>query len=233
MSGLLFCSQKFFLITTQIFRSNTGYVNVYGADSFAAPSTTTTEKQPKPLKTLPHLTTAISSLRFNHDAQLLAVASKEKKDSMRLVGILLCPFSFPVFLLVLHWLFPCLYYLSLPPNSTDCCVPFLSTSCSRTHGMTSRLIFGTAMRFRSRDFHVPPLQCSMSSILFFTDSHFLTQIHLPSLTSFANWPTSSTPLGHVTAVDFSARSEYVAVGNTRGRVLLYHLKDYGASILDS
>ena len=53
------------------------------------------------------------------------------------------------------------------------------------------------------------------------------QIHLPSLTSFANWPTSSTPLGHVTAVDFSAGSEYLAVGNTRGRVLLYYLKEYG------
>lgn len=56
----------------------------------------------------------------------------------------------------------------------------------------------------------------------------LAQIHLPSLTSFSNWPTSSTPLGHVSAVDFSARSEYIAIGNTRGRVLLYHLKDYGA-----
>jgi len=54
------------------------------------------------------------------------------------------------------------------------------------------------------------------------------QVHLPSLTAFANWPTSSTPLGHVTAVDFASRSEYVAIGNTRGRVLLYHLKDYGA-----
>ena len=61
----------------------------------------------------------------------------------------------------------------------------------------------------------------------FSDAFFF-QIHLPSLTAFANWPTSSTPLGHVTAVDFSARSEYVAIGNTRGKVLLYHLKDYGA-----
>jgi hypothetical protein len=55
------------------------------------------------------------------------------------------------------------------------------------------------------------------------------KVHLPSLTAFSNWPTSSTPLGHVTAIDFAARSEYVAIGNTRGRVLLYHLKDYGAS----
>jgi U3 small nucleolar RNA-associated protein 18 len=58
---------------------------------------------------------------------------------------------------------------------------------------------------------------------------FFLQIHLPTLTSFSNWPTSSTPLGHVSAIDFSAQSEYVAVGNTRGKVLLYHLVDYGAS----
>jgi U3 small nucleolar RNA-associated protein 18 len=56
----------------------------------------------------------------------------------------------------------------------------------------------------------------------------LRLIHMPSLTAFSNWPTSSTPLGHVTCVDFSSGSEYVAIGNTRGRVLLYHLKDYDA-----
>ena len=53
------------------------------------------------------------------------------------------------------------------------------------------------------------------------------QVHLPSLTVFQNWPTSGTPLGHVTAVDFSPRSEYTVIGNSRGRVLLYHLKEYG------
>ncbi|TFK38785.1 WD40-repeat-containing domain protein [Crucibulum laeve] len=124
--------------------SNTGLVNVYGSDSFATSYTSDADatfssgnKPPRPLKTLGNLTTAISTLRFNHDAQIIAMASKEKKDSMRLV-------------------------------------------------------------------------------------------HLPSLTAFSNWPTSSTPLGHVTAVDFSAKSEYVAIGNTRGRVLLYHLREYGA-----
>ncbi|KAH6896255.1 WD40-repeat-containing domain protein [Coprinopsis sp. MPI-PUGE-AT-0042] len=49
----------------------------------------------------------------------------------------------------------------------------------------------------------------------------LRMVHLPSLTTYSNWPTSGTPLGHVTAIDFSPRR------NTRGRVLLYHLKDYG------
>ncbi|KAF9481248.1 WD40 repeat-like protein [Pholiota conissans] len=125
--------------------SSSGFVNVYGSDSFAIPRyseadttflSSTTDK-PKLAKALGQLTTPISTLRFNHDAQILAMASKEKKDAMRLV-------------------------------------------------------------------------------------------HLPSLTAFGSWPTSSTPLGHVTAVDFSARSEYIAIGNTRGKVLLYHLKDFGA-----
>ncbi|KAF4623295.1 hypothetical protein D9613_001406 [Agrocybe pediades] len=124
--------------------STSGFVNVYGSDSFAVPlysedstfSSFATER-PKLRKALGQLTTPVSTLKFNHDGQVLAMASKDKKDSMRLV-------------------------------------------------------------------------------------------HVPSLTAFGNWPTSSTPLGHVTTVDFSARSEYVAIGNTRGKVLLYHLKDYGA-----
>ncbi|PBK89274.1 WD40 repeat-like protein [Armillaria gallica] len=111
--------------------SNSGLVNMYSADAFAG-----TTAQPKPTKTIGNLTTAISTLRFNHDAQLMAIASREKKDAMKL-------------------------------------------------------------------------------------------IHLPSLTAFSNWPTSSSPIGHVTAVDFSPRSDYLAIGNTKGRVLLYHLKDYG------
>ncbi|KIK02674.1 hypothetical protein K443DRAFT_677402 [Laccaria amethystina LaAM-08-1] len=116
--------------------ANTGFVNLYGSESFSSDGFNL-NANPKPVKTIGNLTTAISTLRFNHDAQILAVASKEKKDSMRM-------------------------------------------------------------------------------------------IHLPTATSFSNWPTSSTPLGHVSAIDFSARSEYVAIGNTKGRVLLYHLKEYGA-----
>jgi len=110
--------------------ANTGFVNVYDADGLS-------NNRPKPLKTIGNLVTSITSLRFNHDSQLLAIASNTKKDQMRM-------------------------------------------------------------------------------------------IHLPSLTAFANWPTSSTPLGHVTSIDFSAGSEYVVVGNNRGRTLLYHLRDFGA-----
>ncbi|KAG9314765.1 WD40-repeat-containing domain protein [Chiua virens] len=112
--------------------SNTGLVNVYSEESTVSLGVS----KPKALKTLGNLTTNITCLRYNHDAQLLAMASNVKKDQMRLV-------------------------------------------------------------------------------------------HLPSLTVFGNWPTTSTPLGHVTAMDFSAGSEYLAIGNNRGRALLYQLRHYG------
>lgn len=114
--------------------SQSGIVNVYGSN---ASSSWSNSDRPKPLKTIGNLTTSISAVQFNHDSQLLAIASKTQKDQMRL-------------------------------------------------------------------------------------------IHTPSFTAFSNWPTSSTPLGHVSSVDFSAGGEYFAIGNTRGRVLLYHLKDYDA-----
>jgi U3 small nucleolar RNA-associated protein 18 len=56
-----------------------------------------------------------------------------------------------------------------------------------------------------------------------------TQAHVASRTVFSNWPTSQTPLHHVTAVDFSPRGGYLAVGNARGRVLLYRLNHYEAA----
>ncbi|PWO00157.1 WD40 repeat-like protein [Tilletiopsis washingtonensis] len=54
----------------------------------------------------------------------------------------------------------------------------------------------------------------------------LKLVHAPSLRVFANWPTAGTPLGHVTDVRFSGASEYAAVANSRGRVLLYSLRHY-------
>lgn len=54
----------------------------------------------------------------------------------------------------------------------------------------------------------------------------LKMVHMPSLTVFANWPTAHTPLHYVSAMDFSPNSGYFAVGNARGRVLLYRLTHY-------
>ena len=56
----------------------------------------------------------------------------------------------------------------------------------------------------------------------------LKLVHLPTMTTFANWPTSRTPLHYVTTVDFSPSSGFLAVGNSRGRVLLYRVKHYAA-----
>lgn len=88
-----------------------------------------------PVKTIENLVTPTTTMRWNHDGQILAIASKAKKDALKLV-------------------------------------------------------------------------------------------HMPSMRVFGNWPTSGTPLGAVTAVDFSPSSQYLAIGNTRGKVLLYSLRHY-------
>ena len=54
-------------------------------------------------------------------------------------------------------------------------------------------------------------------------------VHLPSCTVFSNWPTASTPLHYVHCAAFSANSELLAIGNAKGKVLLYSLDHYTAS----
>ncbi|THH12967.1 hypothetical protein EW146_g7197 [Bondarzewia mesenterica] len=66
--------------------SKSGIVNVYGSDAASSGS-----DRPRPLKAIENLTTSISSARFNHDSQLLAIASNVKKDQMRLVRKILTP----------------------------------------------------------------------------------------------------------------------------------------------
>jgi len=67
--------------------SKSGIVNVYGSN---ASSSWSNSDRPRPLKTIGNLTTSISTVQFNHDSQLLAIASKTLKDQMRLVGLILC-----------------------------------------------------------------------------------------------------------------------------------------------
>ncbi|KAM0755857.1 WD40 repeat-like protein [Meredithblackwellia eburnea MCA 4105] len=112
--------------------SSTGIVNIYDAASAKA---ATQGEERVALKAVGNLTTAVTSMRFNHDSQLLALASRTNKDQLKLV-------------------------------------------------------------------------------------------HLPTATVFSNWPTQTTPLHNVTALDFSLGSEWLAVGNARGKVLLYTVKHY-------
>lgn len=62
--------------------NNNGIVNIYDRSVFA-PETT----HPKPIKTVENLITSISSLVFNPDGQLLCIASRAKRDALRLVHL--------------------------------------------------------------------------------------------------------------------------------------------------
>eukprot|EP00746_Dinoflagellata_sp_MGD_P003133 gnl/MRDRNA2_/MRDRNA2_106099_c0_seq1.p1 gnl/MRDRNA2_/MRDRNA2_106099_c0~~gnl/MRDRNA2_/MRDRNA2_106099_c0_seq1.p1 ORF type:complete len:508 (+),score=108.87 gnl/MRDRNA2_/MRDRNA2_106099_c0_seq1:92-1615(+) len=50
--------------------------------------------------------------------------------------------------------------------------------------------------------------------------------HSGTWTVFPNWPTKQSPLGYVTAMDFSRNSGMLAIGNQKGKVLLYRLQHY-------
>lgn len=121
--------------------SKSGVVNVYQrpaqwqAEARAGSGGPLAAHMLTPQRSLPHLTTSVDSLAFNHDGQILAMASRLKRDSLRLV-------------------------------------------------------------------------------------------HLPTLTAFANFPTSRSPLHYVHSLAFSPSGAYLAVGNAKGRVLLYHMHHY-------
>uniref|UniRef100_A0A803M9I1 U3 small nucleolar RNA-associated protein 18 homolog n=1 Tax=Chenopodium quinoa TaxID=63459 RepID=A0A803M9I1_CHEQI len=60
--------------------SSSGIVNVYNREEFLG-------GRRKPIKTLDHLRTEASFMKFNHDAQILAICSTMQKSSLKLVHI--------------------------------------------------------------------------------------------------------------------------------------------------
>ncbi|XP_020572561.1 U3 small nucleolar RNA-associated protein 18 homolog isoform X2 [Phalaenopsis equestris] len=60
--------------------SSSGIVNIYKGDDFIG-------GKKKPLKSIENMTTTVNFLKFNHDAQILAICSNMKKDSLKLVHI--------------------------------------------------------------------------------------------------------------------------------------------------
>ncbi|KAF6223176.1 hypothetical protein HO173_013223 [Letharia columbiana] len=52
----------------------------------------------------------------------------------------------------------------------------------------------------------------------------LRLIHLPSCTVYRNWPTSSTPLGRITAVAWSPTADMLAVANEQGKIRLWEIR---------
>mmetsp|Transcript_21125 Transcript_21125/g.54156 ORF Transcript_21125/g.54156 Transcript_21125/m.54156 type:complete len:301 (-) Transcript_21125:69-971(-) len=51
-------------------------------------------------------------------------------------------------------------------------------------------------------------------------------VHVPSRTVYSNWPSGRSPLHFVHSVAFSPGGGYLAVGNAKGRALLYRLHHY-------
>ncbi|XP_022931221.1 U3 small nucleolar RNA-associated protein 18 homolog isoform X3 [Cucurbita moschata] len=108
--------------------SDSGIVNIYNREEFLG-------GKKKPLKAIENLTTKVEFLKFNHDAQILAICSRMKKSSLKL-------------------------------------------------------------------------------------------IHVPSFTTFSNWPPPKKNLQYPSCLDFSPEGGYMAVGNAAGKVLLYKLHHY-------
>ena len=77
--------------------ASTGVVNIYETSEIASHSGFDENigllpVTPKPLRELMNLTTSVSTMTFNHDAQILAIASDKKKDAFRMVctSLLVC-----------------------------------------------------------------------------------------------------------------------------------------------
>jgi U3 small nucleolar RNA-associated protein 18 len=51
----------------------------------------------------------------------------------------------------------------------------------------------------------------------------LRLVHVETGRTYANWPTLNTPLSHLQCFAFSPNNSYLALGNDKGKVLLYQL----------
>jgi U3 small nucleolar RNA-associated protein 18 len=73
--------------------SGTGLVNIYDRRiSFGgkAPGALGTPIDPKPIKTIENLVTSINVLEFSPDSQILCIASRAKKDALKMVHLPSC-----------------------------------------------------------------------------------------------------------------------------------------------
>lgn len=67
------------LTVSTCFRSQSGVVNIYSQEACLSSA------NPKPLKAVMNLLTAATSLAFNPTSEILAIASREEDDAVRLV----------------------------------------------------------------------------------------------------------------------------------------------------
>jgi U3 small nucleolar RNA-associated protein 18 len=70
--------------------SSSGIVNVYDRREWSSNKNPSVPPNPKPLRTLTHLTTPTSHLHFSPDGQMLVLASRWKRDALRLIHLPSC-----------------------------------------------------------------------------------------------------------------------------------------------
>ena len=87
------------------------------------------------------------------------------------------------------------------------------------------------------DSQISNLTTSINCIAFSHDSQIMVYssdfrkdalriVHIPTGKVYGTFPSPKTPLRIVSSVTFSPDSRYLAIGNTRGRVLLYEISHY-------
>ncbi|KAJ3074414.1 U3 snoRNP protein [Podochytrium sp. JEL0797] len=100
-----------------------------------------------------------------------------------------------------------------------------SSALTTTRPTPSRALMNLTTGISNLSFH-PSSQALLFSSRQKKDS--LKIAHCPSLNVFPNWPTDSTPLGYVQSSAWSPGGGFLAVGNDKGKVLLYRATAFGA-----
>lgn len=109
---------------------------------------------------------------------------------------------------------------------TESGVVNLYSNSSSREGMSSNLLKSVMNQHTATDhlcFNHDGQLLAMSSRF---SGNCLKVMHVPSRTIYSNWPTSKTPLNYVFSMEFSPGSRYFAIGNDKGKCLLYRLPKY-------
>ena len=54
-------------------------------------------------------------------------------------------------------------------------------------------------------------------------------LNVPERAVVANWPTAGTPIGYASCARFSPHGGFLAVGNDKGKCLLYRVNHYASA----
>ena len=108
-------------------------------------------------------------------------------------------------------------------------VSLYETSNSILSGLTNAMpvkiksVMNLTMKINSLAFHPSGQLVAMASD---QSRNELRLAHAQTATVYSNWPTDRSPIRRVHSLDFSPKGGYFAVGNNKGKVLLYRLNAF-------